>query len=141
MIRYFDASALVKRYLTEPHSATVRRLLGLGPFATSRLSEVEVASALVRRCREGAFSTADRDRILRALPEDFRTMYVVEITGDVSQRTSSLLVRHQLRASDAIQLASSLYLQDLAEHPVRFVAFDARLTAAAAAEGLQVERW
>ncbi len=140
MIRYFDSSALVKRYVNEPHSAKVRRLLGRGPFATSRLSEVEVASALVRRCREGAFSAADRDRILAALCDDFRAMYVVEITGDVSQRACSLLTAHRLRASDAVQLASATYLQELLDHPVRFVAFDERLTDAASAEGLQVER-
>ena len=57
-MRYFDASALVKRYVRETGSTTVRRLLTLDAPVTSRLSEVEVASALVRRAREGAFTTA-----------------------------------------------------------------------------------
>ena len=44
-MRYFDASALVKRYVREEGSAKVRRLISSDTPATSRLSEVEVASA------------------------------------------------------------------------------------------------
>ena len=55
-MRYFDASALVKRYVREPAAVSVRRLLKSDRAATSRLSEVEVASALTRRAREGAFT-------------------------------------------------------------------------------------
>jgi len=47
-MHYFDASALAKRYVRETGSQTVRRLLGAGGAATSRLSEVEVASAIAR---------------------------------------------------------------------------------------------
>jgi predicted nucleic acid-binding protein len=59
--RYFDASALVKRYVRETGSVVVRRLLATGIAATSRLSEVEVASGIVRRAREGAFTAPRRD--------------------------------------------------------------------------------
>ncbi len=52
-MRYFDASALVKRYLREKGSAEVRRLLASDTPATSRLSQVEVASALVTSCTRG----------------------------------------------------------------------------------------
>ena len=79
MIRYFDASALVKRYVDEDRSGTVQRLLSSGSVATSRLSEVEVVSALARRCREGAFSESERDRIFERVPRDFETFHVVEI--------------------------------------------------------------
>ena len=61
-MRYFDASALVKRYVRETGSTTVRRLLASNTPATSRLTEVEVASALVRLAQEGVFTTAERDR-------------------------------------------------------------------------------
>jgi predicted nucleic acid-binding protein len=49
VIRYFDASALVKRYVREAGSVTVRRLLTAGTAASRRLSEVEVSSGIVRR--------------------------------------------------------------------------------------------
>ena len=61
-MRYFDASALVKRYVRETGSVKVRRLLASDTPATSRLSEIEVAAALERRSREGSFSAAERER-------------------------------------------------------------------------------
>ena len=83
-MRYFDASALVKRYMRETGSTTVRRLLLSDTPVTSRLSEVEVASALVRRAREGVFSTAERDRALAAFASDLEAILVVELTEDVT---------------------------------------------------------
>ena len=47
-----------------------------------------------------------------------------------------LLMRHPLRSSDALQLASCLYLQREIGERISFGAFDARLTTAARAEGL-----
>ena len=137
-MRYFDASALVKRYVRETGSTTVRRLLTLDAPVTSRLSEVEVASALVRRAREGAFTTAARDRALDRFAADLEAITVVELTQDVTKGARRLLRRHQLRAGDAIQLASCLFLQEQVGESVPFVAFDRRLTAVARLEGLEV---
>jgi len=136
--RYFDASALVKRYVREPGSTTVRRLLASGIPATSRLTEVEVASGIIRRGREGSFPPARRDRILAALRRDLPALAVVEMMPDVTAEARALLLRHPLRAGDAIQLASCLYLQRELGGPVAFVAFDQRLLEAARAEGVTV---
>lgn len=135
-MRYFDASALVKRYVREQGSVKVRRLLSSDAPATSRLSEVEVASGLVRLAREGAFSVAERDRALAALEADFAAILVVELTTDVTSLARTLLQRHQLRAGDAIQLASGLYLQEQLGEKVPFIVFDDRLSKAARREGL-----
>lgn len=135
---YFDASALVKRYVREKGSTKVRRLMASQTPATSRLSEVEVASALERRAREGAFAMTERDRALAALGTDLPAIVVVELTPDISARARSLLRRHPLRAGDAIQLASCLFLQEELGEPIPVVAFDDRLTAAASREGLTV---
>ena len=116
----------------------MRRLLGAGNVATCRLSEAEVASAVVRRWREGVLSASERDRTLTALREDLERMDVVEILPEVSRRTHALLVRHRLRAGDALQLAACLHLREQAALPAEFVAFDERLLAAATAEGLAV---
>jgi hypothetical protein len=43
---------------------TIRRLLSSDSAATSRMSQVEIASALLRRSREGALSDANRERAL-----------------------------------------------------------------------------
>ena len=138
MTRYVDASALVKRYVRETGSVVVRRLLASGIVATSRLSEVEVASGIVRRAREGAFKPARRDRALAALQRDVPAFAIVELIPDITGDARALLLRHPLRASDAIQLASCLYLQRQLDQPVPFVAFDQRLLDAARAEGVAV---
>jgi predicted nucleic acid-binding protein len=127
----------VKRYARETGSELVRGWLATGTTATSRLSEVEVASALFRRWREGAFDTRSRDRALLALTRDFQALTVVEIGPSITARARTLLGRHALRAGDALQLASCLLLRDTSASPVAFAAFDDRLNQAARAEGLE----
>jgi hypothetical protein len=129
---------LVKRYVREPGAASVRRLLKADPAAASRLSEVEVASALVRRAREGAFPIEERDRALASLVDDFATLIIVEFTPEVTADARALLLRHHLRAGDAVQLASCLYLQREMNQPLPFVVFDDRLAEAARLEGVTV---
>jgi hypothetical protein len=136
--RYFDASALVKRYVREAGSATVRRLLASGIAASSRLSEVEVFSGIIRRAREEAFTVSRRDRMLAALQRDVPALAIVEMIPEITADARALLLRHPLRAGDAIQLASCMYLQRQLAQPVPFVAFDRRLIEAAHAEGLTV---
>jgi hypothetical protein len=47
-----------------------------------------------------------------------------------------LLTRHALHAADAIHLASALLVRDGLNQPVTFACADAKLVAAARAEGL-----
>lgn len=117
----------------------MRRLLAAGRAATSRLSEVEVASALVRREREGALTRRQRDRGLATLKVDTAALVIVELTSGITAAAKELLLRHQLRAGDAIQLASALYLRRELKVSVPLVAFDDRLVSAARTEGLTVE--
>jgi uncharacterized protein len=128
----------VKRYVEEEDSPLVSRWLAAGTAATARLSAVEIASAIARRCREGAFSPAERDRALAALEADLQALRVVELSTRVVLEAQALLVRHPLRAADAIQLASALLLRRELGEPVTFAAYDDRLKAAAKAEGLGV---
>ena len=128
----------MKRYVREPGAVSIRRLLKSDRGASSRLSEVEVASALVRRARERAFTAKERDRALASLENDFAALIIVECTPEITAAARALLLRHQLRAGDAVQLASCLYLQRELSQPLPFVAFDDRLTEAARDEGLTV---
>jgi predicted nucleic acid-binding protein len=136
--RYFDSSALVKRYVDETGSRAVRRLLASGSIATSRLSEVEVTSAIRRRMRESTLSVSEGSSILAALTRDVPALLIVELTPDVVAIAGRLLERHALRSSDAVQLASAVYLRQQLAAPIPFVAFDMRLADAARAEGLSV---
>jgi len=128
----------VKRYVEEQDSSRVNGWLADGLPATARLSAIEVASALARRAREGAFSGAERDRALDALDRDLATLRVVELSTSVALDARALLIRHPLRAGDAIQLASALLLRRELGEPVAFAVYDDGLRAAAKAEGLRV---
>lgn len=135
MIVFFDASALVKRYVEEEGSSRVRRLFR-ETVAVSRLSAVEIASALARRTREGDLSARDRDRLLAALARDLEGLHVVELTAAVAEAATAHLARHPLRAGDAVQLASATLVRDRLRRPVQLLSFDDRLTRAGEAEGL-----
>ena len=137
MIVYFDASALAKRYVEEEHSTEVLRWLEESTPAVCRLSEVEIASALARRCREGALSRLERDRALAALREDLQAFHVVELSPEVVSTASELLLRHPLRAADAVQLGSALMLGGRLRTAVAFATFDERLAVASQEEGIR----
>jgi predicted nucleic acid-binding protein len=135
---FLDASALVKRYIREEHSARVRRLIAANPIAISRLSEVEVPSALARLVRERRLTPRAADRVRGAFVADLDAWHIVEITPAVTALARGQLSRHDLRAGDAIQLASAIWLRQGLEVS-RLLAFDTRLATAAAAEGFATE--
>jgi predicted nucleic acid-binding protein len=134
-MRYFDASALAKWYIEESDSEVVRGLLQ-APAATSRLSSVEVPSAIIRRARDAGTRAEERDRALHAFEIDFADIMVVELTQDISALANDILRRQSLRAADAIHVASCLWLGQQLGADLSFVAFDLRLNDAAVAEGL-----
>lgn len=139
-MRFFDASALVKRYIRERHTRRVRALLERGDNAVCRLSEVEVVSAVTRLARDDALSVRQRDAIVRAVVADLSALVVVEITPAVAATARRLLLQHALRAGDSIQLAAALVLQESIGEPLeQFVAYDDRLLTAARAEQLVVD--
>ena len=114
------------------------RSLGPDGLTTSRLSEVEVASALSRRRREGACTASEHDLALQELGSDLSGMSVIEIASGVAARAREIVSRNPLRAGDAIHLASCLLLQNTTGQTVDLVAFDRKLRAAAELEGLPV---
>lgn len=134
---FVDASALVKRYVREQHSVKVRHLLAARPVAISRLSEIEVPSALARLVRERRLSIRARERALAAFVVDLTSWHVVEMTTAVTALARTALVQHELRAGDAIQLASAIWLRRTVSL-TGLLAFDTRLVAAALAEQFTV---
>ena len=61
------------------------------------------------------------------------------MTSDVTSIARRLLLQHQLRSGDAIQLASALHLQEGIGTPLdAFIAFDVKLLHAARREQLIV---
>jgi uncharacterized protein len=71
LIHYLDTSALVKRYVDEAGSATVRLLFRGRAVATVRVAYSQLAATLARLTRQGALEEAARDRIVGRLDRDF----------------------------------------------------------------------
>lgn len=139
MIRYFDSSALVKRYVREEGSNRVRRLLRTGIAVTARLSLVEIVSALARRGREGDLPASHLRRVVGEIRNDAEQLVLVELTEAVAERARELLLVRALRASDAVHLASCLLLREEAGAEVTLTTYDAPLASAAKAEGVPVD--
>jgi uncharacterized protein len=141
---YADSSVLVKRHVREAGTdwfAAIADPVTGNTILTAQVSQVEVISALQRRVRDGVLAIDDAAR----LGGDFQALCVAEyrliaLTTPVIERACLLLMRHPLRAYDAVQLAAALIAQGaLAAAGVAgmtFLSADRRLLNAAVAEGL-----
>ena len=141
---YLDTSALIKHYVSEPGSAWLdSTVFGADDMLllTSRLTIVEVWSALARRKREASVSAGHHADALDAFREDCLTRYVfVEFEQPVIEAAGLLLENHSLRAYDSVQLASALVagqtLVDAALPQPIFLSADSALLSFAETEGL-----
>lgn len=126
MYVYIDTSALVKLYVDERESEEVRRVrdrLADPPathsnyIAISSVTRVEMYSALSRRTRSTKeserISREDAYRLAREFDADRRDLYVVRpVTEQILMAATSYTFRHNLRAYDALQLATAVALRD-----------------------------
>lgn len=138
MIYFLDTSALVKRYVTEPGSEQVRRLLRRKvDIALARITEAESYAAIARAVRMNVLTEDDRERAFEQIAEDIAAARVVEIRGSVVRAVRDLVVRWPLRGYDAIQLSCALRLQS-ENLAVAFWCADEELANAARGEGMRV---
>jgi uncharacterized protein len=138
VIHFLDASALVKRYVREPGTDAVQSLLRRArAIVVSRLSMVEVPAALARRARRKDIDTALARAAATRFESDLADFGVVEVRPRVLAQAAELVWEADLRAYDAVQLASAVELAKQAATTVTFVAADAALLRAAASQGLK----
>jgi uncharacterized protein len=131
----FDASAMFKRYSGE---AGVRRVLQLQASASSVTAAVhckaEVASALSRQWREGAFSDDEYERVLADIHADFVELAVMPLSQQAERYAIAAMRVASLRGMDALHIGTAQAVGvDL------FVTADKRQAAAAQAVGLKTE--
>lgn len=137
MILFLDSSALVKRYVQEAGTEAVLELIQQSALAVaSRLTWLEVTSAVTRRTRGSALLRADE--VIRALDDDFSVLIdIVEVTGSVIADARGFSRRHSLRAGDAVQLASVKEAKARYGEGVSFICSDKKLLATARSEGFE----
>ncbi|MEA3396211.1 MAG: type II toxin-antitoxin system VapC family toxin [Chloroflexota bacterium] len=135
---FFDTSALVKRYHVEAGSDKVDEVFDdeEGVFLISELTIVELASALQRKQNRGEVTATDVDNALALFAASvLRDLIVVGFSSGFIQQARTLVLEHNLRTLDALQLTAVLEFESLA--PV-FVCADDRLADAAEAIGFTV---
>jgi predicted nucleic acid-binding protein len=134
---YFDASALVKRYVDETGRRDVLRLLRRHNVVTSAIVPVELRSALRRRISERTLDEERVPEVLKRVATERGFWTLVEVSSDVLAAAETLVATHPLRALDAIHVASAqLFAGRIAVPDLVFVSADARQTTAAAALGM-----
>lgn len=146
---FLDTSALIKRFVTETGTNWVRSVTTQGSPSSSgllvaQITQVELASGIMRRQREGHLSSSTAHKIRLLINRQMRYRYtVISLKDEIIASSEDLLERHPLRAYDAIQLASALEANNglLAAQstPLIFVSADKRLLDAASAEGLSID--
>ncbi len=137
---FVDTSALAKRYVPEVGTKWVTSWIEPQAGHTilvSTLATVEIITALVRRERGGVISISDRVKLQNDFLLHAQNQYsVINLDEDILNSARSLLMQHQLRTLDALQLASALQVAKILGIQLIFICADTRLLAAAAAEGL-----
>jgi predicted nucleic acid-binding protein len=131
----FDASALTKRYASE---AGRDRVLMLFDAASELLvaahCKTEVASALLRRRRDGSLPAPEFDRAWAAAQRDVADMTLVPLDAHVERFAFAAMEQGPLRGMDALHVGSAL-----ASRVDLFVTADRRQAQVARGMGLATE--
>lgn len=124
---YLDASALVKRYVAEPGSDTVRRAMAdAEAWFMCRIGFVETYRAI---------GIAAGEHVAQRFEAEWAAFGSIEVDADLAEAAAGLAVASRLRTRDALHLAAALLLRD---EDLLFAAWDERLRSAAGERGLRL---
>lgn len=135
-MRFWDTSAFLQLIIKQSGSILLTRLLQADrEIAIWWGTRLEALSGLMRGLREGVLSQRQFDTARENLSRLSSECFIVEPTTAVLERAERLLMIHNLRAADALQLGAALVL--FREKPASnyFISTDSRLIEAAKKEG------
>lgn len=146
-VYFFDSSGVVKRYVSETGTAWVINLVDPttdNRIYVSRITGVEVVSAITRQGRSGSFPATDAANAIAQFRADFINEYrIVEISAALINRAMALAETHALRGYDAVQLAAAIEVNvrrlALGLPALTLISADTALNVVAVAEGLPVD--
>ena len=131
MTTYVDSSALLKRYVDEPDSATADELLSADPvLVTSWITVVEVRRNLAR-----LFEPAELVGVRSQCVRDLDQFALIAVDQVVCQAAADIGEQLGVRTLDAVHLACA---QRLLIPGLSFITFDLRQAQAARALGFAV---
>jgi hypothetical protein len=140
-MKFWDASALIPLIIGESSSSCILALARNDPLLFVWWGScVECASAIARREREGALTTAEATRSLGRL-NDISDGWNEILPTDAIRSTAQRILRvHPLRAADACQLSAAIIASEHEPRSLEFVCLDNRLCEAADKEGFPIVR-
>ena len=138
-MNFWDSSAVAPLLVEETSSEVIREILTRdNGMVVWWVTPVECLSAIARRERERTFTVVEA-RQARSLLERLRaTWFEVLATDPVREHAARLLLRHPLRAADALQLAAAMTWANGKPLGHGFCTFDERLAGAARGEGFEL---
>lgn len=137
MITYLDTSSLVKLYVEETHSETVRRWGEEAEIlATCRIAYPEMISALNRRLRQGDISKREYSLLTAKFFKEWHDFVVLDFS---EVEAGNLIDKYGLRGFDAVHLSAAKLLKGKQDNiTVSFSSFDEKLNKAALSEGFTI---
>lgn len=137
---FFDTSALVKRYHVEEGSEKIDQIFNdpEGIFAIASITIAEFTSVFARKLNEGVISEDDLRICLSEFSKDMISSFgIVDLGRNHTNKSVPLIIKHNLRTLDSLQLATFLDLSHL--NPI-MLTYDEALLNATLKEGFQAIR-
>ena len=136
---FWDSSAIIPLCISEPSSPEIKLLAQRSEGMVVWWGAiVEVQSAIERKCRMGELSMDGKANAEVRLSHLAFVWFDIPPLEAVRLRARRLLVKHPLRAADALQLSAALEWAEDSPAGRQFICLDSRLRAAANLEGFQV---
>ena len=105
---YFDTSVIVKNYIREAGSERARQLFRTHHVVTSAISALESVSAFRRNHASGSIGEAGYSAILNRFQKDRAKLDLLELTGTILESAEKYVSEHNVRALDALHLATAM---------------------------------
>jgi len=138
-VTFWDSTALVPLIVEEPASEAMRSLFESDPVILIWWgTPVECLSAISRRERERELAPGMAGDARRLLEDLVGHLHEILASEEVRGHAQRLLLRHPLRAADALQLAAAMTWARSRPRDHRFCTLDQRLAIAAREEGFHV---
>ena len=133
---FFDTSALIKRYISEPGTRKVNELFESAKgIIISSFTKIETHSTLRRLFNVKVLSGEDYKRLEANVLHDFKKFTILSFNHEIEEKAIELIGKYQLKTLDSIRLASCLSCRAEIRS---FIVSDGKLRLAAEAEGLEV---
>jgi len=144
---FIETSALVKRYKTEKGTDVLDflfdrvKISGEHSFAVSSFAVLEFIATLRRLLKAKQLSKEEFDDAMTVFSVDMKDVFIEPLDDDIIAEAIDAVVKHALKASDAVQFAFLLELRNVmksVDEDVIFVCDDDELIDAGKKEGFRV---